>query len=51
MQMQVNEQKSVTIKVDKLSGASRVKEIASLISGKEITSAGIKQAEVLLEDG
>ena len=29
----------------------RIKEIASLISGKEITNAGIKQAEILLEDG
>ena len=37
--------------VDKLSDSDRIREIASLISGKEITNAGIRQAEILLEDG
>ena len=40
-----------SVRVDRLSDSKRIKEIASLISGKEITNAGIKQAEILLEDG
>ena len=35
----------------KLSTAERVREIAALISGKEITKASRKQAQTLLEHG
>jgi len=38
-------------KIKKLSTAERVREVAELISGKEITKASRKQAQILLEHG
>ena len=46
-----NEESRYTVKIDKLTGSDRIREIASLISGKKITNAGIKQAESLLDHG
>ena len=39
----------INVKIDKLSGSERINEIASLISGREITDSSRKQAEELLQ--
>ena len=39
------------VKIKKLSDSERISEVASLLSGKEITQASLRQAENLLEHG